>query len=172
MKTIILTSFTELSLKQKEKLLLWRNHERIRKWMLDCEPIPLQEHLAFIETLYSSRRKRYFLVHDNDREYGVVYFTDINLHATSAELGIYANPDLYGMGRILMKALMNYARTHNITLLIANVFSDNEKAKHLYEIFDFRETKRFFQRDKEMIRMERLVYKVKESHETRQQIDL
>jgi len=154
MSSITLTHFYELSSTQKELVLLWRNHEDIRKWMVNSGPIGGEEHLAFIETLRDSSHKLYFLVHYNGKSYGVVYLTHINTDAHSAELGIYANPDLHGVGKILMRALIDYVKTLNIKLLIADVFNDNKRAKHLYKIFDFKETKRFLQHKKEFIRME------------------
>lgn len=157
MSSITLTHFYELSSTQKELVLSWRNHENIRKWMVNSEPIGEEEHLAFIETLQDLSHKLYFLVQYNGENYGVIYLTDINTHAHSAELGIYANPDLHGVGKILMRVLLDHAKTLNIVLLIADVFSDNERAKNLYKIFDFKETKRFLHQKKEFIRMKLLI---------------
>jgi UDP-4-amino-4,6-dideoxy-N-acetyl-beta-L-altrosamine N-acetyltransferase len=84
----------------------------------------------------------------------VVDLTDIT--ATDAELGIYANPDLHGVGKLLISAVIDYAHeTLKLTKLIANVFADNEKAKDLYQKFDFVETNRTTYNDREMITMER-----------------
>jgi UDP-4-amino-4,6-dideoxy-N-acetyl-beta-L-altrosamine N-acetyltransferase len=84
----------------------------------------------------------------------VVDLTDIT--TTSAEIGIYANPDMRSVGTLLMDALIRYAfNTLKLTKLIANVFSNNEKAKRLYQKFDFKETTRITYKEREMICMER-----------------
>ncbi|HZF70566.1 UDP-2,4-diacetamido-2,4,6-trideoxy-beta-L-altropyranose hydrolase [Sulfuricurvum sp.] len=152
--TLRLIPFTELNDAEKEMILAWRNHPDIRMWMLTSNEISLDEHLRFIESLKNRSDKRYFLVRQANDYLGVVDLTDITL--TSAEIGIYANPDKRGVGTLLMDALIRYAfNTLKLTKLIANVFSNNEKAKRLYQKFDFTETDRAIHNGKEMITLER-----------------
>lgn len=151
---IRLISFTDLSDAEIIMVLSWRNHPTIRCWMLHPHEISMEEHLQFIESLKNRSDKRYFLVQDDAHYLGVV---DLNtITPDSAELGIYANPDMRGVGTTLMNVLTDYAfQTLRLTKLIANVFSDNEKAKRLYSTFNFTEITRITCNGREMICMER-----------------
>jgi UDP-4-amino-4,6-dideoxy-N-acetyl-beta-L-altrosamine N-acetyltransferase len=121
--------------------------------MLHHDAISMDEHLSFIESLKNRSDKRYFLVQRDEEYLGVIDFTAIT--EDSAEFGIYGNPSVYGVGKILMVTLIDYAFTAlRVSKLIANVFSDNEKAKHLYATFDFKETSHTLYRNREIITME------------------
>lgn len=149
-----LLDFTTLDKEQLTMVLAWRNHSDIRRWMLSDDEISLENHLHFVESLKNRADKRYFLVQQEDAYIGVIDFTDIT--QTSAEIGIYANPKMRGVGNALMNALIEYGfSTLGVEILIASVFTDNERAKHLYEKFDFTETARRFYKGREMIVMER-----------------
>jgi UDP-4-amino-4,6-dideoxy-N-acetyl-beta-L-altrosamine N-acetyltransferase len=122
--------------------------------MLNSNEISLNEHLSYIESLKNRSDKRYFLVQKGNDYLGVVDLIDIT--TTSAEIGIYVNPDKRGVGGLLMEALIRYAfDTLKLTKLIANVFSNNENAKRLYQKFDFQEIDRTMHKEREMIYMER-----------------
>jgi UDP-4-amino-4,6-dideoxy-N-acetyl-beta-L-altrosamine N-acetyltransferase len=151
---IRLIPFIDMNDTEKEMILSWRNHPNVRVWMLHPDEISMNEHLHFIQSLENRPDKRYFLVREANDYLGVIDLTDIT--ATSAELGIYANPERHGVGKILMSALIDYAfQTLGLTKLIANVFSDNEKAKQLYSAFDFTPISRITCNGREMICMER-----------------
>ncbi len=148
-----LLDFTTLDTNQLTLVLSWRNHPKIREWMLHRNEISMEEHLRFVESLKSRVDRRYFLVQREDEYIGVIDFTGIT--GISTEIGIYANPDMRGVGEALMNALIEYTRSKlKVTTLIATVFTDNERAKHLYEKFDFVETNRTAYEKREMIRME------------------
>jgi UDP-4-amino-4,6-dideoxy-N-acetyl-beta-L-altrosamine N-acetyltransferase len=148
-----LLDFTTLNTEQLTMVLSWRNHPDVRSWMLNSDEISLNEHLSYIESLKNRSDKRYFLVQKGNDYLGVVDLTDIT--AISAEIGIYANPDMRGVGALLMDALIRYAfDTMKLTKLIANVFSNNEKAKRLYQKFDFKETDQTTDKERKMICME------------------
>lgn len=149
---IQLLNFTTLNPTQKEFVLTWRNHPNVRKWMINNNEISLEDHLHFIEMLSSTTEKYYFLVQKEDAYLGVINLTDITKE--SAELGIYANPDMRGVGYLLMNALIDCASTLGISKLIANVFVNNVRARHLYQKFDFTETNRS---NKKMITLERIL---------------
>lgn len=149
-----LLDFTTLDTQLLTMVLAWRNHSDIRRWMLSDDEISMENHLQFIESLKNRADKRYFLVQREDELIGVIDFTDIT--QTSAEIGIYANPQMHGVGEALMNGLLEYGfSTLRVKMLIASVFADNERAKHLYEKFDFTETSRTFYNKREMIIMER-----------------
>lgn len=151
---IRLIPFNELNDIESKMILSWRNHPYIRKWMIHSEVISLEEHLRFIESLPNRSDKHYFLVRDDQENLGVIDLTDIT--TSCAEIGIYSNPDLHGVGKLLLSALIEYAHeTLQLTKLIANVFDDNERAKHLYQKFDFTERNQTLQNGRKMITMER-----------------
>ena len=153
---INLIPFNELDDIEAKMILSWRNHPYIRKWMIHSEIISMEEHLRFIESLSNRSDKRYFLVRDAQKYLGVVDLTNITVN--SAELGLYSNPDLHGVGKVLLSALIEYAlETLKLTKITANVFADNERAKHLYQIFDLVETTRITYNGREMITMERIL---------------
>lgn len=148
-----LLNFTTLEESECTLVLSWRNHPKVREWMLHPNEISLDEHLHFIESLKSRADKCYFLVKQENEYIGVIDFTDIT--EVSAEFGIYANPDVRGVGGVLMEVLIDYAfTTLKVKKLVSNVFSDNVRAKHLYEKFDFAETNRNVFQKREMITME------------------
>jgi UDP-4-amino-4,6-dideoxy-N-acetyl-beta-L-altrosamine N-acetyltransferase len=148
-----LLNFTTLDPQLLTMVLAWRNHSNIRRWMLNTDEISMENHVQFVESLKNRADKRYFLLQREDEYIGVIDFTDMT--DMSAEIGIYANPDMRGVGEALMKALVEYAFvTLHLTTLIATVFADNERAKHLYEKFDFTETNRSLYNGREMITME------------------
>jgi UDP-4-amino-4,6-dideoxy-N-acetyl-beta-L-altrosamine N-acetyltransferase len=145
---IQLLNFTTLDQTQKELVLSWRNHPDIRKWMIDDSLIPLENHLRFIDLLHTKTDRCYFLVQKDSEYIGVIDLTAID--SNCAELGIYANPDMRGVGHILMKALIDHAKTLGLSKLIAHMFINNVRACHLYKKFNFHETKR----TQQMITME------------------
>ncbi|MDD4949245.1 UDP-4-amino-4,6-dideoxy-N-acetyl-beta-L-altrosamine N-acetyltransferase [Sulfuricurvum sp.] len=134
-------NFTHLTLQQKEDVLLWRNHPNVRKWMLHSDPITLQEHLLFINTLQNAPTKQYFLIED----YGVIYFSEIDFEQKNAYFGLYANPysTVTGKGKILMESILAYAINHlQLDTLKLEVFANNFNAIRLYQQFSFVEIER------------------------------
>jgi len=141
MKDITLINFTKLSLSNKKMVRLWRNDNNVKKWMYTNTDISLQNHLSYIELLKKTKEKLYFLVKQKNNFLGVIYFLDINKQST--KFGLYSNPELSGVGKILLEAICNYAfKILKIKILKAEVFIDNIKAIKLYKKFNFIETNR------------------------------
>ena len=152
---LYLCNFTTLSEPQKKMILAWRNHENVKAYMYNTNDISEAEHFAFIEALKTREDRRYFLVQHEGVDIGVIDFNDIS--ATSATLGLYANPklDQKGIGSLLMQSIVEYAfKRLKVNILKAEVFADNEKAKALYEKFGFCEKERKMVNEKEVICME------------------
>lgn len=149
---IQLLNFTTLNKTQKELVLSWRNHPDIRKWMMDDNVITLENHLHFIDLLNTKTDRCYFLVQKDFEYIGVIDLTAI--HMDYAELGIYANPSMCGVGNILMNSLIDYAKELGITKLVANVYSTNVRAKNLYERFHFIQTKQIQDHNKKINTLE------------------
>jgi len=152
---IELKNFTKLTADEKAMVLTWRNDENIRSYMYTNEIISPENHENFIASLKTRKDKQYFVVYKNSAPIGVVDLVDIT--DTTASLGLYANPysDRKGIGRIILRALIRYAyETLALKVLQIECFEDNDKAKTLYQKFDFIETKRTLKNNKPIICME------------------
>ncbi len=153
LENIILKNFIELSDDEKKMVLTWRNHSNIRKWMYTQDEISLENHLNFIESLKTRDDKLYFVVEKDEKYIGVIYF--YNFENGSCEFGLYSNPALSAVGKILINEIVNYAFNRlNSNLLIAEVLANNERAINLYKKYNFKETKRKVVLGKEVICME------------------
>jgi len=135
-------------------VLAWRNHQDIRKWMSNKNEITLKEHLKYIDSLSTKNDRIYFLVKELDSYLGVIDFTSIKENEF-AEFGVYAKPNLIGIGSTLMNRIIDYAfNILKLKNLIANVYVNNEKAINLYKKFNFIEIKKDRDRNGEFMRME------------------
>ena len=154
MENIKLMNFTELTLEEKEMVLIWRNISEIRKWMYNQEEIELNDHLNFIESLKSRKDKLYFLV-KKDKEYiGVIDFTEI-IEEESLHMGIYTNPNIKGNGKILLNKIIEYSFDNlKVKKIYSEVFSQNNKAYELYEKYNFKDISKKTINNKEVICME------------------
>ena len=137
---IELINFTQLSYDEKLMVLEWRNHHFVRKFMFAQEPITLENHLAYIETLYEKEDRLYFLVKKDSEPIGVIDFTDIDHEDSRVYMGLYAKPMLKEVGDILMESTLEYAfKTLAVRSVICEVFEENFSAIKLYKRFDFKE---------------------------------
>ncbi len=138
---IELKNFIDLSDDEKERVLSWRNHPEIRKWMFDKDEISLKSHLEYIKSLQQREDKRYFMVNYLGENIGVIDFT--NIDKDKADIGLYAKPDIYGVGSVLMQAIIEYGfKELKLKKLVAQVYEDNTKAINLYKKFYFVEIER------------------------------
>ncbi len=127
---IYLKDFTYLDKKEILLVWQWRNDEKISQFM-KTKYIDFQEHLNFIITLKKDQTKKYFLVFKDNEAIGVIDF--INIMQDSCEFGLYAKPNLKGVGQILMQEIKKYAFENlKIKELKACVFKQNKRALDLY----------------------------------------
>ena len=136
-------------------ILAWRNHENVKAYMYNTNDISEAEHFGFIEALQTREDRRYFLVQNAGIDIGVIDFNEISKE--SVVMGLYANPTLNqkGIGSLLMQSIVEYAfKRLKVNILKAEVFTENTKAKALYEKFGFCEKERISINDKEVICME------------------
>ncbi|EAJ2879878.1 UDP-4-amino-4,6-dideoxy-N-acetyl-beta-L-altrosamine N-acetyltransferase [Campylobacter coli] len=125
-----LKDFTDLDKKEILLVWQWRNDEKISQFM-KTKHIDFQEHLNFIIALKKDQTKKYFLVFKDDKAIGVIDF--INITQDSCEFGLYAKPNLKGVGQILMQEIKKYAfEILKIKELKACAFKQNKKALDLY----------------------------------------
>lgn len=139
MQRVELINFIDTNDEQRAMILGWRNDGRVTKFMRN-KFIKQNEHYEFINSLKYADDKRYFLLKDTKGYIGVVDFVDIR--ASSCEFGLYANPNLKGIGRILMHTILAYSfKILKIDILSAFTYAANLKAVLLYEKFGFKALK-------------------------------
>lgn len=133
-------NFTNLNQDEIGMILQWRNCDDVRKWMYNSGIISLQEHKKFIESLKNNIEKKYFLICQNNSYIGVIYLTDITNENNSAELGLYTNPQVRGVGKTLMQCIIEYGFNElSLKRLTAEVFLANSRAIDLYSKIGFLE---------------------------------
>jgi UDP-2,4-diacetamido-2,4,6-trideoxy-beta-L-altropyranose hydrolase/UDP-4-amino-4,6-dideoxy-N-acetyl-beta-L-altrosamine N-acetyltransferase len=152
---IELLNFTSLTLDEKKMVLTWRNHPNIRKCMFTQDKIKLENHLKYIELLKAKDDRVYFLVKRGFQPIGVIDFTNIDHQAKTTEFGIYANPQIKGIGKFLMESIIAYAFGHlHVKTLISEVFEENISAIKLYRRYNFRDTRTRKVNNKKVLQME------------------
>ena len=138
--SIELFNIIELSNKEQEIILDWRNQKSVREWMYNSEIISKETHFNFIEKLKQDSTNRYFLVKQDNSAIGVIYFNEINSILKETYLGLYSKPDIKRVGDILISTIIEYAfKTLKIERLLIEVFKDNKKAIELYKRFNFKQ---------------------------------
>jgi UDP-4-amino-4,6-dideoxy-N-acetyl-beta-L-altrosamine N-acetyltransferase len=95
-----------------ERVLNWRNHEEVRRYMYTQHEISLEEHTRWFDRA-SLDANRYLLVFESDD----VPLGFINIHRVAlggvADWGFYTAPDApKGTGRRLGRAALQYAFNH------------------------------------------------------------
>ncbi len=151
---IELIDFVDLTRQEKEFVLSMRNHESIRKWMYNSEPIALREHLDFIGSLELNTQMHYLLIKKDHTILGVV---DFKFNNKEAFFGLYTNSfeKMAGAGRVLEEVCIKYIfEILNLNRLKLEVFKDNKPAIHLYRKYNFKEVNNKIINKKEIICME------------------
>ena len=139
MKEIKLINFIDLNYEEKNMVLEWRNRLDIQKMMYTQSDIPLEKHLEFIDSLRVITDKLYFLVKKDNINIGVIYFTQIKSNE-SLVMGIYANPNLKGYGKILLETIIYFSfEILKVVKIYSEVYFENEKAYLLYKSYGFKE---------------------------------
>ena len=139
MKEIKLINFIDLNYEEKNMVLEWRNRLDIQKMMYTQSDIPLEKHLEFIDSLRVITDKLYFLVKKDNINIGVIYFTQIKSNE-SLVMGIYANPNLKGYGKVLLETIIYFSfEILKVVKIYSEVYFENEKAYLLYKSYGFKE---------------------------------
>jgi UDP-4-amino-4,6-dideoxy-N-acetyl-beta-L-altrosamine N-acetyltransferase len=136
-------NFVSLSNNDLRTILEWRNHDSVRKWMINSMEISIESHLGFIEHLREANSKSYWMIKLDDLDFGVVYFVDINHEEKTAELGLYLNPEMLasGLGYELFYLALQLGFNH---LGLQSVYSqskvENRNTLILHDFFGMIET--------------------------------
>ena len=127
---IHLKDFTHLN--EEEIILVWKwRNDRATYFFMKTKNFNLKKHKEFIKNLKKDSSKKYFLVFKDNESIGVIDF--IHILPNSCEFGLYAKPNLKGVGQILMDEIKKYAFENlRVKNLKACVFKQNQRALNLY----------------------------------------
>lgn len=122
-----------------ERIVRWRNSERVRKNFIFQKPFTVQGHIEWMETKVASGEVVQFILCETkgDRPVGSVYFRDIDPQNNRAEYGIFIGEEDAagkGYGTLAAKGAVGYAgNTMRLHKLMLRVFADNTAAVRSYE---------------------------------------
>ncbi|MBZ7936498.1 UDP-4-amino-4,6-dideoxy-N-acetyl-beta-L-altrosamine N-acetyltransferase [Campylobacter sp. B0100352/1] len=132
---IELKNFIELNEQEITLVWQWRNDKKVNEFM-HTKNFDIKEHKNFIYSLKQDKSKKYFLVFKDKEAIGVIDL--VNIKKESCYFGLYAKPNLKGVGQILMDEVKKYAfEILKVKTLKAYVFKNNDKALKLYLKNDF-----------------------------------
>ena len=140
---LALIPYQSLTRDQSLEILAMRNHDEIRKWMHQQDPIAENTHFDFVANLDNRADCCFLVLKSQQKTLGTINFTRINQVDKSAEFGIFANPFLEekGRGKSLLNAALDYAKASlKLARLDLVVFAENLPALGLYKKFGFVET--------------------------------
>lgn len=89
--------FQNLTEQELKMVLEWRNLPLVRKLMNHTEPISLDRHLQFVESLVGDQNRACYLVKEDNRFIGVIQLNEIYNNAVR-DVGMYVNPTLLNRG--------------------------------------------------------------------------
>lgn len=123
-----------------ERVLTWRNHLNVRRYMYTQHEISLDEHHRWFERARQDPRKHLLIFEVNHLPIGFVSFTELDSSGV-AEWGYYAAPDAAkGTGRALGRAALDYA-FNEITLhkVCGQALAFNERSIRFHQSFGFKQ---------------------------------
>lgn len=121
-----------------ERIIKWRNSERVRSRFIYREPFTVEGHCRWIETMIDTGKAVQFMICEKEgmRPVGSVYFRDIDREKREAEYGIFLGEDDAlgkGYGTEAARLAVEHAFSRmDLKRLILRVFTDNEAAVRSY----------------------------------------
>ncbi len=112
-----------------------RNSDEVRPFMFEDRPIPVEEHLRFVDSLRSREDAFYWAALEGDGLLGVIDLVEVDRRHGRAQLGIYSAPGSPGgTGSRLMEGLRFAAfELLGLNSIRALVLEGNERAVRFYE---------------------------------------
>lgn len=130
-----------------DRIIEWRNSERVRSRFIYREPFTVEGHCRWIETMIHTGKAVQFMIceKEGERPVGSVYFRDIDREKKEAEYGIFLGEEDAlgkGFGTEAARLAVEYAFSGmGLKRLILRVFTDNEAAVRSYRRAGFTEEK-------------------------------
>ena len=121
-----------------EMVLQWRNHDDIRKWMVNSDIITLSDHLAWFERNKNRTDRLFYMFEYRQRPQGYISFIAIP-NSTAYEWGFYVKPDAEkGMGHLLGIAALTLAFEElGLRKIFGQVLAFNEKSLSFHKKMGF-----------------------------------
>ncbi|MCH5256703.1 MAG: GNAT family N-acetyltransferase [Lachnospiraceae bacterium] len=122
-----------------DKIVEWRNKERVRRNFIYQDDFTVEGHLNWIETQVKTGHVVQFIICEKgtDKAVGSVYFRDIDRQKSCAEYGIFIGEDDAlgkGFGTKAAKLALSYAFEElGLSYVFLRVFEDNIGAIKSYE---------------------------------------
>lgn len=129
----------QMEVSDTEKIIAWRNKERVRHNFIYQKPFTVEGHLNWIHTQIEPGHVVQFIICEkaSGRDIGSVYFRDIDRVHARAEYGIFIGEDDAvgkGYGTQAAKLALGYAfEEMKLTSVFLRVFADNSGARKSYE---------------------------------------
>lgn len=129
------------SMKQSDINLVykWRNDPRVRRHMINSNPIDLNTHVSWFEKSSQDQQRQLLIVLKENIPFGFAQFNLLNC-ATIADWGFYVDPDgPKGQGSVLGKLVLSYGfrdlRLHRVT---GQVLNGNHRSIVLHQRLGFK----------------------------------
>lgn len=121
-----------------EMVLMWRNHQEIRKWMVNQDIISYNDHLSWFRRCQESSNSVNLIFEYQELAQGYVSFTKIR-NSRAYEWGFYMQPKSpKGMGMLLGKRSIEYTfMVLGADKLFGQVLSFNKKSILFHERLGF-----------------------------------
>ena len=152
--------FRPLDTSLLETVRLWRNKPRIRKNMLNSQPINPDEQQQWFNNLQQIDTKRYLVFFQNHRPVGMLYFDCIG--SKRLNWGCYlGEEDIWpGSGLILEVAALDYAfDVLKHKTLTAEVLDHNEQPIRMHIFFGYQEKASLaFRKNGELVQIRKFQY--------------
>lgn len=92
-----------------EKVLEWRNHLEVRKYMYTQHTITLEEHKKWFQAASNDEKRHLLMFEKNEEPLGFINITEVE-NGGIADWGFYLSPQApKGIGQALGKTALNYA---------------------------------------------------------------
>lgn len=133
----------KIELSDTERIIAWRNKERVRSNFIYREPFTTQGHRNWIRTQVEPGHVAQFIIceSDTERAVGSVYLRDIDRETGCAEYGIFIGEDDAvgkGYGTQAARLALAYAfEKLKLQSVFLRVFADNISARRSYEKVGF-----------------------------------
>lgn len=129
----------QMEVSDTEKIVAWRNKDRVRHNFIYQKPFTVEGHLNWIRTQIKPGHVVQFIICEkaSGRDIGSVYFRDIDRVQARAEYGIFIGEDDAvgkGYGTQAAKLALTYAFDKlKLNSVFLRVFADNIGARKSYE---------------------------------------
>lgn len=135
-------NYIDCTSEQQRDILALRNHDEVRRWMVNSEYISEENHFKFIDSLKGNKNKLFFAIYKNSRLVGTYNLT--NEGEGVWERGIIANPSIQGTGQTEKweRQLLNSLSHYDIKAVSAKVKLDNMRSIKYHEKLGYKEQNR------------------------------